>query len=151
MFGTAEAAEIEQSFGGAVEHHTHAIEEINDRWRGLAHPFNGRLIAEEVAPVDGVVEMNPGRVALAFRIDGAVDSTLRADRMRALYRNDGEKIDVLAGLGEFDSSGEPRETTADHDVTSRHSQLLFGTPLLSPPTSLSSLLEGEMSRKEANI
>ena len=52
MLGAAEAAEIQQALGRAIEHHAHAIEQVDDAGRGLAHPLDRRLIGEEVAAVD---------------------------------------------------------------------------------------------------
>ena len=62
----AEAAEVEQAFGGAIEGDAHAVEEIDDGWGGLAHGFDGGLVGEEVAAIDGVVEVLVGGVAFAF-------------------------------------------------------------------------------------
>ena len=86
----AEAPEIEQAFGRAIEHHAHAIEKIDDGWGGFAHAFYERLIGEEIAAVDSVVEMLPGGIAFAFEILGGVDAALGADGMRTLDRDDGE-------------------------------------------------------------
>ena len=36
----AEAAEIEQAFGRAIEHHAHAVEQIDDRGSGFAHALD---------------------------------------------------------------------------------------------------------------
>jgi hypothetical protein len=75
----AEAAEVEQALGGAIEGHAHAVEEIDDGGRGLAHGLDGGLVGEEVAAVDGVVEVLVGGVALAFEVFGGVDAALGAD------------------------------------------------------------------------
>ena len=40
----AKTPEIEQAFRRAIEHHAHAIEQINDRRSGFAHAFDERLI-----------------------------------------------------------------------------------------------------------
>ena len=53
----AEAAKVEQSLGSAVEGHAHAVEQIDDGRRGLAHGLDGRLVGQEVAAVDGVVKV----------------------------------------------------------------------------------------------
>src|SRR5439155_16892241 len=86
----AETAEIEQAFGRAIEGHAHAIEQINDAGRGLAHLFYGRLVGEEVAAVNRVVKVLPGGIAFAFQVLGGIDASLRAYRMRALDRHNGE-------------------------------------------------------------
>src|SRR5579872_814379 len=62
---SAEAAEVEQSFGRAVERNAHAVKEVDDPRRGLAHILNRRLVSEEVSAIDRVVKMFPGRIALA--------------------------------------------------------------------------------------
>ncbi len=53
----AEAAEVQEAFGGAVEGDAHAVEEIDDGGALLAHELDGSLVGEEVAAVDGVVEV----------------------------------------------------------------------------------------------
>ena len=58
--GAAEAAEVEQAFGGAVEGDAHAVEQVDDGGALLAHVLDGGLVGEEVAAVDGVVEVAPG-------------------------------------------------------------------------------------------
>ena len=110
-----EAAEVEKAFGGAVEGHAHAIEQVDDGGRGFAHGLDGRLVGEEVAAVDGVVKVLRGGVAFAFEIFGGVDAALGADRVRALDGDDGEQIDRAAGLGDFDNCRESGETSANHD------------------------------------
>ncbi len=113
--GAAEAAEVEQAFGGAVEGHAHAVEEIDDAGRGLAHGLDGGLVGEEVAAVDGVVEVLVGGVAFALEVFGGVDAALRADRVGALDGNDGEQVHVAAGFRDFDDRREPGEASANHD------------------------------------
>src|SRR6185295_13329138 len=121
MFSTAETTEVEESFRSAREGDTHAIEQVNDRRRHLAHRFRGWLVREKVAAVNSVVEMFPRRIAFAFGVDGAVDATLRADRMRALYRHDGKQIDSMAALRDFHGGREARQPASDnrdfHSVT----------------------------------
>ena len=75
--------------------------------RHLAHRFDRRLVGEEVAAVNRVVEVFPGRVAFAFGVDGAVDAALRADRMRTLHRNDREQIDRMARLSDLHAAARP--------------------------------------------
>ena len=62
----AETAEIEQALRRAVERDAHAVEQIDDARGGVAHGFNGRLVAKEVAAVNGIVEVLPGGVAFAL-------------------------------------------------------------------------------------
>src|SRR5581483_6259677 len=75
----AEAAEVKQSFGSAVEGNAHAIEQVDDAGRGVAHALYRRLVGEEVSAVNGVVEVLPGGVALALQVLGGIDTTLRTD------------------------------------------------------------------------
>ncbi|MNE88190.1 hypothetical protein D3C80_1854700 [compost metagenome] len=58
--GPAEPAEVEQPLRGAVEHDAHPVHQMDDARRGLAHRFDRRLVRQEVATVDSVVEMLPG-------------------------------------------------------------------------------------------
>ena len=120
MLGAAEAAEIEQAFGRAIEHHAHPIEQVDDRRRRLAHRLDGRLMRQKVAAVNRVVKMNHRRVALAFRIDCAVDSALRAHRMRSLDGHDREQIDLLALLGKFHRRGQTSQPAAYYYVMPWH-------------------------------
>jgi len=77
----AEAPEIEQAFGRAIEHDAHAVEKIDDRGGGLAHSFYERLVGEEVAAVNRVVEVLGDRIAFALQIFRGVDSALSANGM----------------------------------------------------------------------
>src|SRR6202047_1357786 len=101
-----ETAEIEQALGSAIEGNAHAVEQIDDARSGVAHGLNRRLVGEEVSTVDRVVEMLPGGIAFAFKVLGGVDATLRANRVRALYGDDGEQVDLAAHLGDLDDGGE---------------------------------------------
>ena len=110
-----EAAEIEQAFGGAVEGNAHAIEQVDDAGRSFAHRFDGCLVGEEVAAIDGVVEVLVGGVAFALEVLGGVDAALCADGVRALDGDDGEEVDVAAGLGDLDDGGEAGQASAYDD------------------------------------
>src|SRR5215475_6493205 len=92
MSRAAKTPEVKQSFARPGEGNTHAIEQVDDRGRHLAHGFRRRLVREKVTAVNSVVEMFPGRVAFALCVDGAVDTTLRTNRMRTLYWNYREEI-----------------------------------------------------------
>ena len=94
----AEAAEVEQAFGGAIEGHAHAVEQVDDGGGGFAHGFDGGLVGEEVAAVDGVVEVLVGGVAFALEIFCGVDAALGADGVRTLDRDDGKEVDVCRRL-----------------------------------------------------
>ena len=117
----AKPAEVEQPFRRAVEGHAHAIEQVDNPRRGVAHVFNWRLIAQEVAAVDRVVKVLPGRVALALQVFRGVNPTLRAHRVRPLHRNNGEQVDVGAHLRDLDHRGQSGEAaTYDNNFGSRH-------------------------------
>src|SRR5271169_1963248 len=74
-------AKIQQAFRGAIERHAHAVEQVNNAGRSLAHRLHRRLVGQEVSAVNGVVEMLPGGVTLALQVFRGVNSTLRAYRM----------------------------------------------------------------------
>src|ERR1700751_1605147 len=118
---SAEAAEIKQSFRRAIEGHAHSVEQIDDPGRGLAHVLDRWLVAEEVASVNSVVKMLPCGVAFALQILRCVNATLRADRMRALHRNNREQVALPAHLGDLDDRRESCESAAhDNDSGSCH-------------------------------
>ena len=111
----AEAAEVEQTFRSAIEGHAHAVEQVDDGRRGLAHRLHRRLVGQKVAAVDGVVKVLAGGVAFALQILGRVDAALRANRVRALDRDDREQVDRAAGFGDLDDRRESRQSSANHD------------------------------------
>ena len=111
----AEAAIVEKALGRAIEHDAHAIEEIDDGGGFIAHALDERLIGEEVAAVDGVVEMLGGGVPFALLIFCGVDAALGADGMGALYGNDGEEVDRDTGFGNTDCGHESGQTTTNDD------------------------------------
>src|SRR5579864_4289877 len=114
MQSSAEATEIEQSLRRAIERHAHAVEQIYDPWCRLAHSFHWRLVGQEVAAVNGVVEMLPGGVALALQIFRGIDPALRTDRVRALDRYDGKQFHVPAHLGNLDDRRETCEAASNN-------------------------------------
>src|SRR5581483_4161531 len=65
----AEAAEVDQPFRRAVEGDAHAVEQVDDVGRGVAHALDERLVREEIAALDRVDEVDLGVVALALRVD----------------------------------------------------------------------------------
>ena len=112
---SAEAPEVEQALGGAVEGHAHAVEQVDDRRSLRGHLLDRRLVGEEVAAVDGVVEVLEDGVALALQVLGRVDAALRADRVRTLHRHDREQVNRAAGFGDLDDGGESGEAAAYDD------------------------------------
>ncbi len=111
----SEAAEVEKAFGSAVEGNAHAVEEIDDAGSSLAHGLDGRLVGEEIATVDGVVEMLVGRIAFALEVLGGVDAALGADGVRTLDRDDRKEVDLAAHLGNLDDGGETCEAASHYD------------------------------------
>ncbi len=111
----AEAAEVEQAFGSAIERDAHAVEQIDDAGCGFAHGLDRRLVGEEVAAIDGVVEVLGGGVAFALEILGGVDATLCADRVGALDGDDREQVNTAARFGDLDDGRESGEASANHD------------------------------------
>jgi hypothetical protein len=57
----------------------------------------------------------PGRIALALEVLGGVDAALRAHRMRALDRHDGEQINLRAHFSDLDDGGEACQAAAHYD------------------------------------
>src|SRR4051812_29233493 len=49
---SAKAAKVEQAFGRPVERHAHAIQQIDDSGRSLAHGLDWRLVGEKIAPIN---------------------------------------------------------------------------------------------------
>jgi len=113
--GTAETAIVQEAFGRAIKHDAHAIEEIDDARGVVAHTLDEGLIGEEIAAVDGVVEMLGRGVAFALLVFRGVDAALRANRMRALYGNDGEEVDGDARFGDANGRHESGQTTTHND------------------------------------
>ena len=137
MERAAEAPEVEEPLIRAVEGHPHAVEEEDDAGPRLAHLQDRRLVGEEVAAVDRVVEVPPGRVALPFPVDRGVDAALRADRVRALHRDDREEIDGQPRLGDPDRRHEAGEATADDDrAGGRHPYTRNATRMANATTAL---------------
>jgi hypothetical protein len=110
----AKAAKIEQALGGAVEHHAHAVEQVDDRGSGVAHAFNEGLIGEKVSAVNGVVEMLVGGVAFALEVLGGVDPALGAHRVGTLDRDDRKEFDGDIGFGDANRRHQAGQT-ASHD------------------------------------
>ncbi len=113
--GATEAAEVEEAFGGAVEGDAHAVEQVDDGGALRGHVLDGGLVGEEVAAVDGVVEVLEDVVALAFEVLGGVDAALGADGVRALDGDDGEEVDLAASFGDLDDGGETGKAAAYYD------------------------------------
>ena len=113
----AKAPEVEQPFAGPVERNTIAVEQVDDGRTHGGHLLDGRLVGQEIAAENGVVEVLANIVALALQVLGGVDAALGANRVRALNRDDGEKINLAAGFGDLDNGRKAGEASADDDDT----------------------------------
>jgi hypothetical protein len=111
--GAAEAAEVQQAFGSAVEGHAQAVHHVDDRGRGFAHGEDGGLVAQEVAALDRVHEVDVGGVAFALGVDGAVDAALGADRVAALDVHHAEDVDLEAQFAGLHGGREACQASAD--------------------------------------
>jgi hypothetical protein len=111
----AEATEIEEALRGAVEGHAHAVEHVDDARRRVGHALDRRLVAEEIPAVRRLFEVDLGAVALALGVDGGVDATLRADRVRTLHGDERDQVHRDLGLAELDDRHQAGETAADDD------------------------------------
>ena len=125
-----EPPEVEETLRRAVEHHAHPVEQVDDPGGRVAHRLDRRLVREEVAAVDRVVEVDLGRVALPLRVDRSVDAALRAHRVAALDRHDREEVHGDAHLRRADGRHQPREPAADDDdpVARHRAPITCGTP-----------------------
>jgi hypothetical protein len=68
---------------------------------------HGRLVGEEIAAEDRLVEVHPLAVTLlAGDVVAGVDAALGADAVAALHRHHREQIDVHAFLGQLHGAGQ---------------------------------------------
>ena len=80
----AEAALVAESFGRAIERHAQPVHQVDDPRGPIGHFLDRRLVLQEIAAVDGVLEMLPLAVAeLPGEVVDAVDAALGAAAMRA--------------------------------------------------------------------
>src|SRR5690606_8557064 len=74
---SAETATIDEAFGRAVKGYAEPIHQVDNFRRPVGHFLHGRLMLEEVAAIDGIIEMLPLAVAQLPRlVVDAVDATL---------------------------------------------------------------------------
>jgi hypothetical protein len=112
----AEQPQIPLALGGAVERHAHAVEQVDDLRRPVGHLVDGRLVLEEVAAVERLVEVHPLAVALlAGDVVARVDAALRAHAVRSLDRDHREQVDVEAFLGDAGRGGQSGQPSSDDD------------------------------------
>ncbi len=111
----AKPAVIEQTFRRAVEHHTHPVQQVDNARRRFAHALDQRLIGQKIPAVNRVVKVFLCGVAFALLIFRGVDSTLRANRMRALYWHDGKEFYGHARLGHPNRRHQAGQSSAHYD------------------------------------
>ncbi len=112
---SAESPVIQQSFRGAVKHHAHAIQQIDNPGRRFAHAAHQSLVRQKIAAKNRVVEMFGDGIPFAFLILRRVDSTLRAHRMRPLHRHNRKQIHRYARFRHANRSHEPGQTSTHND------------------------------------
>ncbi len=118
LLSSTESAQVKQAFGRAVEHHAHAVEKVHDAWRRFAHAAYLRLVGQEIAAVDGVVEMLVHAVAFALGVQGRVDAALRASGMRALERHQREQVNLQSGFHNLECCHKPGKAAAYNGYSS---------------------------------
>ena len=85
----------------------------------MGHLVDRGLVGEEVAAVDGLVEVLVlGVTLLARDLVARVDSALGAHRVAAFHRDQRKEVHRDAALGDADGGGEAGESAADHDDAS---------------------------------
>jgi hypothetical protein len=114
----AKAALIAEALGRTIERHAEAVHEIDDPRAPVAHFLDRRLMLQEVAPVDRIVEVLRLVVALLPReaVD-AIDAALGADAVRALHGSEAHQVDGDAELGQLHRGREPCQSAAHNQHT----------------------------------
>src|SRR5581483_25578 len=133
----AEAAVLQQAAVLPGERHPLGDALVDDVQADLGEPVDVRLPGPEVAPLEGVVEEPPDRVAVVLVVFGGVDPPLGGDRVRPPRRVlEAERQHLVAELRQGRGGGRPGEAGADHDhrvlpLVGRVDQLLV--PLVGGP------------------
>ena len=79
------------------------------------HLLDGRLVLQEIAAIDRVVEVLPLAVAQLPRlIVAAVDAALGTDAVRAFDRRQAHQVDGNSQFGQFHGGCQARQTAADN-------------------------------------
>ena len=113
----AEAALIAKALGRAVERHAQPVHQVDDPRGPVGQFLHRRLVLEEIAAVDGILEMLPRAVAqLPGQIVDAVDPALGADAVRPLHRQQAHQPDVEIQFRQLHGGRHSRQPAADdHD------------------------------------
>ena len=110
----AEAALVAKAFGRAIEGHAEPVHQVDDPGSPVGHFLDGRLMLEEVAAVDGVVEVQLFAVALlASEVVDAVDAALGTDAVRTFHRREAHQVDRNPQLGQFHGGRQTGQSAAD--------------------------------------
>ena len=99
---------------GARERHAIVLEFDHRRRRVLAHVLDRILVAEPVAALDRIVEVETP-VVLAHVAECRGDAALRGDRVRARRENLGDARGVEPLLGHAEGGAQAGAARADHD------------------------------------
>ena len=76
---TTESAQVKKAFRSAVEHDPHAIEKVHDGRSRLAHARHHGLVRQEIAAIDGIVDVLPDRITFTLGVEHRIDTALCAD------------------------------------------------------------------------
>ena len=110
----AERTLVDGAVGIAVERHAEVFELVDDLRRFAAHEFDGVLVAQVVAALDGV-EHVPVPVVLAHVAERGADAALRGHRVRAGREHFRQHRHVQAGFGQLQRSAHAGAAGADDD------------------------------------
>ena len=91
---------------------------MHDARGRFAHAAYLRLVGQEVAAVDGVIEMLVYAVAFALGVQGCVYSTLCAGGMRALERHQREQVNLKPGFHYLERCHKPGKPAAYNGYSS---------------------------------
>src|SRR5690606_10318175 len=104
-----------EALGRSVKRHAEAVHEIDDLGPPHAHFVHRGLVLEEIAAVDGVVEVEPLVVARLPRlVIDAVNAALGADAVGALHGLKAHNVDVDAQLGQLHGGREACQSAANY-------------------------------------
>ena len=110
----AEPPLVAKALGRAIEGHAQPVHQVDDPRRPVGQFLDRRLVLEEIAAVDGVVEMLPLVVAeLPREVVDAVDAALGADAVRAFDGQQAHDADVAFEFGQFHGGRQAGQSAAD--------------------------------------
>ena len=110
----AETPLVAKAFGRAVESDAQPVHQVDDLRRPVGQFLDRRLVLEEIAAIDGVVEMLPLVVAKLLReVVHAVDAALGAGAVRAFDGQQAHQADVAFEFGQFHGGGQSGQSAAD--------------------------------------